>query len=156
MECSLGECYYDLKDYSEAERHLKKSADNYKYAPACNRLGLMYSKELVSGNGAYYYKTAADQGYTWALYNLGFYRYEGGKGIEQNYRYAYYYLYLYCLLTESHESLYKASRDSAVSKMDAMEGKGLFNFAKLNSSEIADIKARAQREFESIKKANNW
>ncbi|MBQ6417306.1 MAG: sel1 repeat family protein [Synergistaceae bacterium] len=52
VECSLGECYYYLIDYAEAERHFKKSAYDYNYALARTWLGLMYSEGLVSGNGA--------------------------------------------------------------------------------------------------------
>ena len=78
---------YEVKNYTEAIKYFKKSADQG-YDSAQTSLGNMYRAGLgvtqSYSEAVRLYRLAADQGYAIAQYNLGT-MYENGEGVTRNY-----------------------------------------------------------------------
>jgi TPR repeat protein len=85
-QLQLGKRWYEKKDYTQALKYFRRSADQ-KNPIGQNNLGLMYENgQGIKKNYAEavkWYKRSAEQGYAIGQYNLGL-MYEYGYGVEKN------------------------------------------------------------------------
>ncbi|MDR1650233.1 MAG: sel1 repeat family protein [Synergistaceae bacterium] len=128
------------KDVSEAARLFSKPAETgAAYAQAA--LGEIYSAEAGvkdEAKAAGYYRAAADQGLALAQVRLGD-MYRDGSGVERNLEDAYMWYYLASLNKDP----------SAQSRLDDLDGRGLFKGREVSGATARRAKERARKIYEA-------